>query len=509
MLEKEALLHKHTWTLLLCAATALLALSACAEPDSALGGSGGQPSADLGGAQDLAEGEPDMDALEPEPDLPPGDTGQPDLADDLVEDEPDLPEEDMRQSLLDQPCAEDPERCTFEGLICSVDRSDGAQVDITCQPLDESDGALGDSCQQDLSCQADLCLEDWLWRGCSQPCVEDADCPLEGWTCQERDLLGAGQGVARVCVPPDPDPCQGDADCPEGEVCTLQADREGAALVPVCQPAGEGGDLGDSCQVNQDCAAGICLDGFCATLCRGGEECSQEGQRCEETSWSQGDLSGDFNLCRTLPEMECLTNEDCAARGQVCGVIRFEDPVRLLCVDPLPEGDAPGAACDGSLSRNEQCADRLCLRNITDACTQACQVNQDCQGFPVEHQCTDFRFAGQIVRMCAQGCGHDASCDREGQLCTLNRNQTDDRFEFICRSPTGEDAPGSDCSEQVNCDHGICLIRRSGNEVLERVCTLPCETDADCPEELPVCDDAGITTPSGEDRQPLRVCNRN
>jgi hypothetical protein len=483
----------------------LLLPLACAESDSAIGGFNPRAGGDAGGEPDLTPDlpEPEPDLPEPEPDLP-EDMDLPDSPD-LT---PDLTEEE-EESLLGQPCADAPAACSFEGLICAIDRRDGAQVEVTCALLDDLDGALGEPCALDLACQAGLCLEDWLWTGCSAPCAADADCPLPGWRCQERALLEGGQGLTRVCVPPDPGACQTDADCPDGSACLLRPDRDNASLVPVCLPAPEGGELGDACQDNAACASGICLDGACAALCRPGEGCDLESQRCDNTTWTQDGLSGQFDLCRTLPETDCLRTQDCAAQGQVCGEIRFLDPVRLLCVDPLGEGEGLGAPCEGALSRNEACEGRLCLRNITDSCTATCVTSADCEGFAQPHICTDFRFSGQVVRMCAPGCADDATCARPGQQCVLNRNLTDDRFDFICRTPTGDDPPTGDCSQTVDCDHGICLTRRNGEEILERICTLPCDDDGDCPAELPVCGTANITTPGGADRQTLRICNRD
>jgi hypothetical protein len=471
------------------------------------------PGADVAEEPDALGDASDVSDAVDEPDVAPDVVDEPDVAPD-VEDEPDVVDEpDLDPGLLGQPCDGDPERCSFEGLICAVRRDvEEESVEVTCQPLNEQRRELGEGCLLDRECQSGLCLEDWRAQLCSAPCLEDADCGQEGWRCEERALVpeGSEAAVVQVCVPPDPSGCASNEDCALGEVCGVVVDREGLSLVSVCTPQVGSGVLGRACAQNDECAAGLCLGGFCAVLCTDGQECTGADDRCEQEAWAQDGLEGSFSMCRTLPETECSLNADCEAQARVCGVILFEDPARLVCVDPVQDGLPAGSACEGRLSRNEACEERLCLTGFTNECTRPCAQNEDCADIGEGYTCSDFRFSGQVVRMCARGCASDAACpeDRD-QTCTLHRDATEDRYEFLCREPSGEDAPGADWSQEVDCDHGICLIRRSQGEVVERVCTLPCASDVDCPVELPVCGTANILTPSGLEQQQIGVCTRN
>lgn len=398
-----------------------------------------------------------------------------------------------------------PDECE-DGRTCVVRNVGDDDVQTLCLQPGDGDG-LGDACDEAADCANNLCLNEWRAEVCSHPCADDEDC-ADGYTCETRALRGTEVSERTVCVPPEPTTCVTNDDCDRDQRCSVVVGRDGDALVRICiDPVGPG-DAGDDCDDDADCDTGICLGEACTALCRDEADCA-DGQLCNALDIEVEEVGGRFNLCRTLPDVACEHNAQCTDGDRVCGHVRFEDPTQPYCIEPEPEGDPNGSPCEGRFSPNDQCHDRICLTGITDECTTTCVDETDCSEIPGTYTCTDFRFNGDTVRMCADDCTADSDCDRdEGHHCGLIRNVTDDRFEFICRRPTGEDPPGSDCSEEVNCDHGLCLIRRENNEVVERVCTIPCDTNDDCPEALPNCGEANISRPMSGESQSLRICNR-
>lgn len=403
-----------------------------------------------------------------------------------------------------EPC-EAPSQCD-EGQTCFVRPVGEESVETICQAPNDDGRAQGDACLTDDDCEANLCLQELLGAVCSHPCVNDEDCPREGDDCRERDLRGTQASRTRVCTPPPPAGCVTDEDCPEDEACRVVVNQGGDALIAVCGPRIGDGDPGDDCEEDNECANDLCLEGHCSAPCVGRDACGDE-QACQTQTVERerGDdaVTGELDLCRTLPEVLCRNNAACSDDDRVCGVIDFNaDPVEQRCTFPSPQGGDVGDPCDGNLSRNDQCFSRLCLRNVSDACTEACIGDEDCAEVPGGYICSEFSFAGERLRLCADGCAQDSECSREGQLCGLARNEGDDRFDFVCRNVMGEDPVGADCSGQsFDCDHGICLIRGE-----ERRCTQPCVSDEDCPEALPVCGTANIVRPGGEESQQLPVC---
>ncbi len=397
-----------------------------------------------------------------------------------------------------EPC-ESPGQCGV-GQTCFVRAVGVEDVEAVCLPPNRGGRPLATGCAQDSECAANLCLRDFLSVACSHPCAQDGDCPAPGYRCAIRSLRGSEASRRSVCVPPDPVACVNNAGCQGGLRCSIVPNRGGTALTSVCRVAPGPGLPGAACEADGGCASGLCLSGFCSAPCQGRQDCGPD-QICEAIEIEREGLSGSFDVCRTLPDVVCQSNEQCSEGGRVCGLIDFEDPVALHCAFPQEDGGALGASCEGRLSPNDQCLDRLCLRGITDECTRACVDGADCQGGPGGYICTEFGFQGGTLRMCADGCSRDGDCGREAQNCGLIRNVGDDRFEFICRSPLGVDPPGTDCSGQIGCDHGLCLIRGGA-----RTCTLPCEQDADCPSAMPECGDATIARPRTGESQTLRVC---
>jgi len=337
-----------------------------------------------------------------------------------------------------------------------------------------------------------------------------------------RQLRLAADSTASVCVPPTPTACDTNRACPNGQVCGVVTNRDNTALTSVCIAPIGNRDYRGACTTDADCRTGLCLDNLCTTLCADADVDCGAQRLCSPEPVLRGAQTGTFPLCQDYPELACRATRECPSGDRVCGEIRsFEDPTTTYCIFPEPTGAPIGTACDGTRSPSSQCEDRICLTAFTDECTTTCIDASDCAaaGAPAGFTCTDFRISGDTVRACALDCLDDGGCDRADHLCALSRNVTDNQFQFICRSPMGTDPTGSDCSTTINCDHGICLIRRDAmGNAIEQVCTEPCTADTDCPTDPAnpwFCGDAEIIRPASQppydpaDRQTLNVCTRN
>lgn len=317
--------------------------------------------------------------------------------------------------------------------------------------------------------------------------------------------LDAGAADAGFDAGAGPVPCQRNADCTGNLRCGLVDDNGALATQCVTPP---GASLpGAACMNDADCNSGLCLDGFCSAPCLSEADCGAD-QVCRTEMITVGSASGALDLCVTLPDLACATNDVCAADGRVCGDVRFGvDPLTAYCALPSVDGAAFGESCAGSTALNEQCEDLLCLH---DRCTRMCVDDADCAGAASGYGCSDVTFTGGgLLRMCVDVCARDGDCTDPTHLCRISVDNTDDELEWICRAPTQMAPPGTACPITNSCDHGVCIRTRDAmGTVVDSYCSLPCETAADCPAELPVCEDATFSRPASGDPQTLRVCGK-
>ncbi len=228
--------------------------------------------------------------------------------------------------------------CELGELVCIAG-------DLVCvgvvppQPMESCDGE-DDDCDlvvdEDAECPTDTACVD---GGCRLPCGSgEFECPL-GFEC-----VDAADG--RYCIP---GPC---ASCQPGEVC-----RDDACVDP-CE--------GVSCEANERCVLGDCLD--CHTLgCESGEVCF--GGACEPDPCADVDCAGAAG---------CDGELGCSCVGGGC-VPNCED---ALC----PEGTACAAdgtcapdACAGVTCPGEQvCEGGACVADPCDG--RLCPPGQACAG---------------------------------------------------------------------------------------------------------------------------------
>jgi len=139
---------------------------------------------------------------------------------------------------------------------------------------------------------------------------------------------------------PDPGACEGDDDCPQGQVC------EQRQCVAVGIPCGPGGE----CPPEMVCGPG----GFCEAGCGGDGDC-EEGQRCDQ------------GVCR-LPQ-PCDRDLDC--------------PASYVCEDNICEFTMACVESRDCAGDNYACVGSQCVAPI------ACNSDRDCSGYLIGLSCSD------------------------------------------------------------------------------------------------------------------------
>jgi hypothetical protein len=171
--------------------------------------------------------------------------------------------------------------CPANGTVCRL-RHPG--IDGRCWPdASLGDGALGESCTSDLSCDHGFCADVAGDRMCSEACCTSTDCP-DGFVC---GLNGEQADTPYAYPEPNAPACANNNDCPQGLVCTGGGScaRILTDTSPMCLPAG-GGDLnrpgGAACARNGQCRSNFCGEnlGVCVEPCCHDGVCPQ-GLTCE------------------------------------------------------------------------------------------------------------------------------------------------------------------------------------------------------------------------------------
>ncbi len=109
----------------------------------------------------------------------------------------------------------------------------------------------------------------WPDLGAGEPWVQDC---WDGTTCDQG-----------ACVPAQVTPCVTQADCSDGQVCTIlvdpdQPDRLGTFCIPSPNPSGF--ESGVACNSGSQCQSGRCTRQVCFGACQGPSDCTQEGYEC-------------------------------------------------------------------------------------------------------------------------------------------------------------------------------------------------------------------------------------
>lgn len=164
-----------------------------------------------------------------------------------------------------------------------------------------------------------------------------------------------------------------------------------------------------------------------------------------------GDGGEDGDGDRDDPLQNCSSNDDCSGI-QIC--VRSAPGQEGTCQNPS-ENRADGASC----STSNQCESGLCY---DQTCTRECQDLTDCEE---EWICRDHGAFG--VCEAPVGCSASSGCDVGGDICVVHRTTP----QVICQPPLGDGELGDSCTEDHNCEAGLCL---------DGACSQPCTSPSDC-----------------------------
>jgi subtilisin family serine protease len=225
--------------------------------------------------------------------------------------------------------------------------------------------------------------------------------PLDGLPCNSSYIgkLGAGRINAYEAVKTMPD-CVLDADCDDGDPCTLDACGEG-----VCDHTPMDCNDGDECTIDT-CVEGNCVnelncdsDGQCCAECENDPDCSQPN--CGDGFCDAGEN------CHTCPD-DCI--------GKQTG----KPSTRYCCGDSICEGGETVENCG------------------LDCGGGGCEIDADCND---GDQCTIDTCVGGI-------CVNELNCDSDGQCCVECENDTD------CTASCGPKKAA--CTSDEQCCSGQC-----------------------------------------------------
>ncbi len=307
--------------------------------------------------------------------------------------------------------------------------------------------------------------------GVGDRCDNCPDDPNPG----QADVDGDGEGDA--C-----DPCEADAECDDGEVCTID----------VCNPDGTCANLVDDCADGNACTVDACVPGLgCESTpldCDDGNACTAdacdgEGAGCTHTPVS----CDDGNACTSDacdPAAGCAHAPVVCDDGSVCTLDRCDEKAGCLyapiecpddgnaCTAPICDAakgctTVPVSCDDGNACTTDAC-DKLkgCIHTDVKCddglgCTiDACDLESGCVSVAVK--CDDGNACTADACDDKTGCSHTRiSCD-DGNACTADA--CDDREGCTHREVSCDDGnactadacdPKRGCThEPVKCDDG-------------------------------------------------------
>lgn len=402
------------------------------------------------------------------------------------------------------PCAESGECKINEACYFARKQS---SVESFCRAPNVAGGTLGQVCSADSECGANLCLDARFGQVCSNPCTDDSDCAVTGYSCQDANVRTTGGQLvsSRVCAPRTPPACTSNDACATGLTCAVVPNDAGTALVSACIPASGKLATGVACNMDDDCASRVCEGGFCGDPCTDSTQCSAS-QLCLTQNLTKGALSGAFDVCITPADTQCTSTGDCTDGVRVCGDLRIQaGTVTPFCRFPISGGAQLGSDC----TTNTQCREGSCLPTLGE-CSVACAADTDCSA-AASQVCSTFTFGPQNdVEMCVRSCSDNGSCGT-GDICTINSDVPNNDIDQICRAPIGTKELGDTCTGPADCLTGLCLETRLTDP------NAMCSSDAQCIAgqtcECPIDEPGCATTNPGARRctestnRCSRICN--
>lgn len=374
----------------------------------------------------------------------------------------------------EQPICNRPADCGPD-TVCYFDRQ-RARNEGVCRVRNPGGAQLGESCEADQECAANLCYEGRFRQVCSVPCSGDSDCNRSGYRC-ETTSVPDGQGgsfEADICVPAPPAECSRQDDCASDEACAIVPTPDGQSLESVCIPEPEGVATGNACTLDDDCTSQVCTNGTCASPCTDRAQCASD-QVCRDNTIDKSGTSGTFQVCETLDDERCTSSGTCSDGVRTCSQLRdVAGSVEAYC--QFPNDSAPGSLGE-ACSKHGDCTTNLCLgqitqdRNFPNQCSVVCRQNSQCASNQI---CTTLPLQNSDVAACTKPCSSNADCSG-ANVCQVNINELTDpnSIDTICSKALSGADFGESCSSNGDCRSGLCLRTTT-------YYTNTCTTDADC-----------------------------
>ncbi len=274
--------------------------------------------------------------------------------------------------------------CVAPGTkACTEDRNCGVPNWCnTCTGFCEAQVGVCELCSESRGClDQGQCLPyasgDYF---CGLGCVTDAGCP-DGFSCLSVAGVAVKQCVAKSGACGDLGLCQGDSECPVGQICS-DATRQ-------CAPG---------CVEDGQCQEGtVCVSGRCVPPCAGNGDCTAPAE-CDD------------GKCK-VPGA-CDAAADCPTPATYCS--RVTGQCEPGCQVTADCKDA-GKLCEGSV-----CVDKGCEHNFECAFGQVCnKASGECVPFPTSEQ-------------------HCATCSAEGDPTGCNEGNECVRFTDAEDNPKGD-----------------------------------------------------------------------
>ena len=343
--------------------------------------------------------------------------------------------------------------CSSPCVACTAAKK-GAGIDGICEAV-AADTDPDDGCPEDpgfpASCGADgLCDGMGNCRGFATPMTQCGATACNGNVVTGQLCDGAGTCQMNSMADCAPYVCEGSA-CTDS--CSVDADCHSTGFCTAAGTCATKMPSGDSCGRKEECASGICVDGYCCNDACGGQ--------CEAC-----DAAGAEGVCSAITGAPRGGRPDCPAGtpDQPCTAASCDGADRTQCARFVgPEVECGPASCsDGVATLRETC-------DGTGACSTTDPV--DCAPYAC-----DGDACGTAPCADDSDCDDQFRCDDVSQECVA-RDASFCRGEFTLVDPNGVEqscepyrcegsacvascAATSDCSSGFICDDSECVPSR-------------------------------------------------
>ena len=368
-----------------------------------------------------------------------------------------------RQCFKDSDCA--------TGEACKPDLGAGNQVVTSCVAIGTK-SKKGDTCTPPPAgntCATGLCEPNQ--SKCTDICQAHRDCaPTE--YCGTFSFLTT---QINACITGARQDCQGNADCPSGEVCKASLSAGGVTFSCVKPSDPNVGKVGDACTSLGQCQTSMCnfITNKCTQTCTSGLGDCPSGEVCTELT-----ISGSKVFACAPPPQVCKKTADCTYKTTICTVRESGKQIDYLCLPPDSNAKKAGSVC----ALNADCQSGLCHPSLK-VCVDTCEKDADCTSSP-RTLCGSVELSGgSLARACVSSgveCTHDAVCPSAEPVCALDFDLQGTIIKKCIKRPSGKKKIGDACTDTKipgDCENRFC-------EAGTQACVATCGKDADCPKGL-------------------------